>query len=319
MIAVLTTALAQQAIVLESGPTDLQPCLDEPACEGILVPLASETLVEFGWFLQNDPLQGSALVGRGTGFVFEIHADSYVLGKRNLITEQVEIPPLLPKVEVAYQLGSFTYDDPFPQLAVGLSVFPPLKIDGYQLLNATLTGSGAVPVYEHYLWLGAEVSAGYGNVKGEMLGDGSAIEEVDSIAPFVEIDEPPCARTAAGCNDNIRQTAWTARLGVAVDPIPELFLYGKVGVAHLSTRLDIAYDTSVWRVKGVQPQLSYGGGVRIGDRVMFGVGGTTAMKPEPISSDDSRTITRLHLGLSVRTGDARYWYEEEPPAPATSP
>lgn len=312
MLLLAGVAFAQQALELASDATELQPCLDTPACEGVLTGLASETLVQLGYFMTNDPLAGSALIGRGTGVVIELHADSYVLGERNLITEQVAIPPLLPKLELAFQLGSYTYDDPYPQLAVGLSAFPPVKVDGYQVLNLTGTASGAVPLYEHFLWAGAELAVSHGNVRGEMLGDGSDLEDVGSVAPFIDLETPACADTVDGCEDRVRQTAFTGRVGLAVDPHPAVFLYTKVGLTRLGTHLDIAFDESEWRMRGSRAEFSYGGGVRIADRVLLGIGGVTGTKSEAVSSDDGRTLTRFHVGLSVRTGDARYWYEEAP-------
>lgn len=320
-LAVSGAAWAQQLITLEQGPTELQPCLDDAACRGVLEPLATETLVEFGWFLQHDSMAGSALTGRGNGLVFSIQGESPELGRKNLIVNEVELPPLLPKLEVGYQVGSYTYDDPFPQVAVSAFVFPPIRIDGFTLLNTGLTVSAAMPVVEHYVWLGAEVAGTYGRVRGEMLGDGDVLDDVDSVSNFVDIEPPACADTAAGCIDQIQQMMLTGRVGVAIEPIPELFFYSKLAIGTFRSDLDIAYDTSKWRVKGVQPAFSYGLGVRIEDRVTLGAGGVTGPKPERFSTDDARLVHRVNVSLSVRTGDRRYWYESEstePPSGVTS-
>lgn len=314
-MALFGSAWAQQPIELTSGSTALQPCLDEAACSGVLLDLVSETLVEFGWFQQHDALQGGALVGRGTGFVFELHVDSYTLGRRNFITEEVALPPVLPKLEVGYQLGSFTYDDPFPQLAASVVLFPPIAADGYRLSNVAAQVSGAVPVVDHRVWLGLELGLSHGATSGEMLGDGGVLEDVDAVAPFVDLEEPACAELAEGCIDRIRQTAFTAKVGVAVEPIPELFLFSKVGLGRQATALAIAYDASAWKMTGVLPQLSYGGGVRIGDRVLLSLGGATAWKSADASTDGVRAMSRLQVGFAIRTGDARYWFEEEDETP----
>lgn len=311
ILALLGLAHAQQPLELVSDETELQPCLDSAGCGGILVRLASESLLELAYFMSSDPLMGTALNGRGTGFVFEIHADTYPLGEPNLVTEQVTLPPLLPKLDIAYQLGSFTYDDPYPQLALGLSVLPPLKVNGYEAAGITLTGSAALPLYEHYVWGGVELAGSYGRVAGEMLGDGSVLEDVASIAPFVDLGTPACADTEPGCRDRIHQSSFTGRVGLNAEPHPAVFFFLKGGLSRVGSRLEVAYDTSSWRLKGVRPELGYGGGVRIADRAAIALGGITTARPEAVSSDDSRTMTRFHVSLSVRTGDRRYWYDEE--------
>lgn len=315
MLGLAGTASAQQLLALEQGPTELQPCLDQAGCRAVLEPLATESLVALGWFLQHDSLGGTALTGRGTGVTIAVQGDTPDLGRRNLITEELALPPMLPKLEVGYQLGSYTFDDPFPQIAVSAFVFPPLSLDGYRLLQTGATLSGAVPVVEHYLWLGAELQGTYSTVSGEMLGDGSVLEDVDAVNAFVEIETPACASLAAGCNDRIRNLVLTGRVGVAVDPIPEVFVYLKGAVSTLQTQLDIAYDASRWGVRGVQPAVSYGLGGRIEDRVTLVFGGVTGPRNERFRTSDARTFTRLNAGIVVRTGDRRYWYEDETVTP----
>lgn len=314
---VWSVALAQQPVRPVSDQTELQPCLDTEACSSILLPLMSETMAEFGAISQYRHVTTSALTGRGTGLHFGLQFDSLVLGEKNLVTQELQLPPVLPKLEVGYQYGSFTYDDPYPQFAVGMFLFPPIKIGEDQVGNVGGSLSSAVPLGVRFLFAGLDVDASYGYLHTEIAGDGDIIEDIDAVAPFVDIEPPPCDATEAGCIDKLRHWAVGARIGLAIEPHPLLFVYGRVGGAYVSGTLIVAYDESRWRVAGLQPQFDYGGGVRIGDRIQLSFGGRTALRREELSTDDSRTLTRIGLSFSIRTGDARYW-ESQVPQPETA-
>lgn len=317
-----SVALAQQPVRPVSGQTELQPCLDNDVCASILLPLMSETMAEFGAISQYRHVATSALTGRGTGLHVALQADSLVLGEKNLVTQELQLPPVIPKLEVGYQYGSYTFDDPYPQIGGGVFLFPPIKIGDDQFGNAGASLSAAVPLGIRYLWAGLDVDGSYGWLATEIAGDGDVIEDIDAVAPFVTVEQPPCDRTEVGCIDKMRHWAAGARVGLAVEPHPLLFLYGRVGASYVSGTLIVAYDDSRWRVAGLQPQFDYGGGVRIGDRIQLSFGGRTALRGEGLSTDDSRTLTRLGMSFAIRTGDARYWESElavEAPEPPAEP
>ncbi len=312
MIAVALTAAAfGQQPVQPRTDTDLQPCLDTPACETLFTNILSETLVEMGFLFQHDGQGASALVGKGNGFVFELNAQTPVLGEPNVVLDEVNLPPVVPRLEVGYQVGSYTYDDPYPQFAVSAYVFPPLQLGDYSAFSVGGTGSTSVPLGTHFVWAGAEVDVSYGAVGGPFVGDGDVIEDIDLVSGFVDVDSPPCDATSDGCVDRFRTVTVMPRLGFSVEPHPVIYAYGKLGVGYTGSAIDVAYDSSEWSLRGVQTQFSYGAGARFGDRVQLGIGGVTALKPEALSTDDSRAMTRLIAAFSIRTGDARYWYDED--------
>jgi hypothetical protein len=322
MLGWLASSFAQQPAVLVSEGSDLEPCLDNEACNAWFNALLSETMVEYGFMFQHDAIAGGALAGKGNGFVFEFHIDSAALGPPNLVGENVRLPPILPRLEIGWQVGSFTFDDPYPQFAVSLYAFPPIKAGDSGAFSAGGSASVAVPLGTHLLWGGGEIDVAWGGVHGPMIGDGDAIGDIDLVTQFVEIGDPPCDSTEEGCIDRYRTVAPTARLGLSFEPTPPMFFYGKVGAAWIHGSLDVAYDSSRWVIRGLQPQVSYGGGIRLGDRVQLGLGGVTALKPAAASTDDSRRITRIVATFAIRMGAPRYWERDaqpEPPAPAPEP
>lgn len=313
VLAGLAVVRAQQPAALVSEASDLQPCLDNAGCDAWFRSLLSETMAEYGFLFQHDAIAGGAIAGKGNGFVFEVHVDSAVLGPPNLVTENVRIPPILPRLEVGWHVGSYTFDDPYPEYAVSLFMLPPIHTQDSGVFSVGGSASAAFPLGTHFLWGGAELDLGYGNVFGPMVGDGDAIGDIDLVGQFVEIGDPPCEGTERGCIDRFRSFSPTGRLGLSFEPAPPIFVYGKIGAAWVVSSLDIAYDRSRWVVRGLQPQASYGGGLRFGDRIQLGLGGVTALKREDISTDDTRSMTRVVATFSIRIGAPRYWEEDPPP------
>lgn len=307
----LAPALAQQPAALRSPSTDLEPCLANEACDDWFRSLLSETMVEYGFLFQHDALVGGAIAGKGNGFVFELHVDSATLGPDNLVTENVRLFPVLPRLEFGWQVGSYTYDDPYPQYAVSVFLLPPLGSREAGAFSGGLSASAAFPLGTHLVWAGGEVDVAYGEVRGAMVGNGSKLAGIDLVTQFVTIDRPPCADEESGCIDRYRALAPTARLGLSLEPAPPVFLYGKLGAAWIESALDIAYDQSRWVVRGLQPQVSYGGGFRVGDRIQLAIGGVTAAKPASLSTDDGRWMTRIVGGFGIRLGAERYWERRE--------
>jgi hypothetical protein len=93
----------------------------------------------------------------------------------------------------------------------------------------------------------------------------------------------------------------SARIGVAVEPIPQLFLYLRTGMISQVERLSFALDSSVWRLAPVSPELSIGAGFRAADRWQLALGMATARRPAA-SSTDRRGMTKLVFSTAFRFG-----------------
>ena len=247
----LSVGMAQQQVRLISDESELQPCLDNELCSPVLLPLMSETMAEFGAIAQHRHVATSALTGRGTGLQFALQADTLVLGDKNLVTDRLQLPPLVPTLEVGWQYGSYTYDTPYPQFGVGLFLFPPIRIGDTQLGNVGGSVSGAIPLGTRFVWAGLDLDASYGFLASPLAGDGSVLEEIDVLGPFITVDQPPCDRTEKGCIDRMRAAAGSARVGVSFEPHPLFFVYGRAGLSYVSHTLLVAYDTSRWRVSDI--------------------------------------------------------------------
>jgi len=314
----LSVSWAQQQAELQNE-SDLQECLDTPRCGELFTTLLSETMLEMGLLFQHESLGGSALVGKGNGVVAELSFQSTAIGPKNVVQDQIPLPPIVPRLEVGYQVGSFTYDDPYPQYAVSAFVLPPIGIGDFKTFSAGLSGSFAFPLGTHLLWAGAEADLSYGSVAGPFVGDGDVIDDIDVVGSLIDVESPACESTAQGCQDRFRSVAMVPKIGLSFEPHPVLFGYGKLGLGWINSGIRVDYDRSEWRLRGLQPQLSYGGGARLGDRVQISFGAVTVLRDSSLSSDGSTAVTRFVGSFSIHTGDERYWSTEDQPGDRPSP
>ena len=256
-------AHAQSTAHLVDGDSLLQPCLDLASCGDAVIGLLSENMTEYGFVQQVDPIATSALAGRGVGLVAEVRIDSTTLGPKNQLEERILIPPILPRFTLGYQYGSYTYDDPYPQYALGLTLLPPVPVLGGTLFSADPHASFAIPLGTHLLWAGAEVGYGFAQLALPLLGAEeqlSAIEELEGLLPT---EGASCPDIGQGCLDQFQQHSFQGRVGLSVEPLPAAFLYVRGGITYLMQTLHLAYDGSNWAIEGIQPQVGFGGGMRM--------------------------------------------------------
>jgi hypothetical protein len=103
------------------------------------------------------------------------------------------------------------------------------------------------------------------------------------------------------CVDKLVQHALSARVGLAVEPVPFLFGYVRGGVVSQSQELSIALDGSAWKLSPVSPELSLGAGVRAAELWQLSLG--LAMAQRPVSaSTSSRSMLKLGAATSVLLG-----------------
>lgn len=311
-------ASAQSQAQLLEGSSLLAPCLDDATCEPALRGLVSESLAEYGFALQADPLGASPLAGKGMGLVAEARLDSLTLGERNALEQQVPLPPALPRFGVGYQYGSYTYDDPYPQVGIGLTVLPPYRLYGGTLVGGQLDVGAAVPLAGHLLWGGAELGYGVGQLAVPLLGSAANLRKVETLEAHVERGQGSCADLDV-CLDRFWQHAGHGRLGLSLEPVPALFLYTRVAAVVLVQRLRVAADDTLWGMGGLQPQAHLGGGLRAGDQYQLTLGTVIASRPQGWSTNDSRTLIKVVASTSFRFGRPRYWERDLPEAERASP
>ncbi len=314
LLAAILTAQAQTLVELSEGDTILSGCLEDPECGHFATLLLSETMMEVGLTLQRDPLASSALVNRGYGLVTEFAVDSVPVNrlKNDDGTRQTPVAvPLLPRLAVGYHVGSYTFDDPFPQVGVGAFLLPPIKVAGVSLASTGLDSSFAVPVYRHHIWVGADANYTFTQVRAQLIG---TPDQLNNLGPFEEFVDPTAVdlvcELSQSCNDRYTVNAFAMRFGVAVDPVTPLTFYTRVGAAYVNHLLWIGWDETKWRQRGLQPQFQAGGGLRLADKLQLTAGTTLAWKRAEVSSDGVEIIGKVVGSVSYRWGQHRYWYSD---------
>lgn len=300
----LLAAGAAEASPLEltEGRSALQPCLDDAACEDRVTSLVGESLSEYGLILQSDPLATSALAGKGWGPVLEIRVDSATLGAKNALEERTRIPPGLPRIGAGWQLGPRTWDTARPQLALGATVLPPVRVQGGVLSTVQADASFALPVVRHLLWVGAEASYGGGLIELPLIGSEQQLDGIESATGVaVERDDSRCAE---GCLDTYRQTNATGRVGVSFDPHPAFFTYTRVAMSSVRARLSIDYDDTSWTLNTVQIQSQTGVGLRAGN-YQLALGAVVMPRSRELATSGDPTIVKLVASTSWRLGPVR--------------
>lgn len=310
LLSVGPPAAAQGTVALSEGDTVLGDCLDVDACAERVTRLMSETMIEYGYGLQHDALATSALGGKGNGLVAEVGLDSLPLGPRNELARQVPLLPVLPRVGLGYQIGSFTHDAPYPQYAVGAHAMPPISIAGASAWSVGGGVSAAWPLLRgHLLWLGGEVDYGYARVAAPVVGSPADLAQIEELEAYVDPTLPGCQ---GDCMDVFAQHSVGGRAGMSVEPVPAVFAHAKLGLVWLAQGLQLGVDGSRWSLGGLQPQIVVGGGIRPGDTYQLASSLVLAPMPAEVRTDDVGTLTKITVSMSYRFGPPRYWEKRQP-------
>jgi len=287
---------------LTKGGDVLAPCLEVADCNEWFSTSLVETLVENGFALQHSPLATSALGGKGMGLVTEFGVDTAAFGPRNDIG--AKFPPLavIPRIELGYQYGSYTYDAPYPQVAAGLYVTPMRGLPGLSVWSLGGSLSGAYPINQ-LLWVGAEVDYGYSILEAGFFDDPDDLTGFDELDTYADLDEVDCL----GCPDQLTQDVFGMRLGLSLEPIPALFTYTRFGLNRSSLEFVQGLDGTTWEIKDWRAHIHGGVGARAGDRLQLSAGVVTEPKPALWTIDGQRWMTKIQSSVSVRLGSPRYW------------
>ncbi|TNE89777.1 MAG: hypothetical protein EP330_10230 [Deltaproteobacteria bacterium] len=299
------TAFAQSP-ELVSGQSSMSACLADETCAERVTGLLGETMTEYGFLLDSEPMATSALASRGNSPIFELRLDGATLGPRNELEQQVPIIPGLPRLSMGWLVGSTTYNEPTPQLAFGVTLLPSVRAGDSLFASGQFDASIAVPVAGPALWVGGGLSYGTARVELPLFGAESQLEAIE------EDTGHPIARTACEepCIDWFRQHVGTARLGFSLDPAPGFFAWGRGSAALVHHRFDVGYDDTSWRLRRLQLGANAGLGVRAGT-YQLAASGTVALRPEALSTTGARTLTKVSVTMSWRLGRPRIRHEVE--------
>ena len=300
MLFLSIAALAQPAIELHEGPTLLQPCLDIPLCMDAFSPPLAEALTEVGYALHNEGVATSALGSRGTGAIVEVGLHTMPIGPKNEIQERFPPVPAIPRFALGGTYGMGGRSDPGPQFSASLHGLPRVRVDKVETWAIGGSTSAAVPL-ERHLFVGGELSWTRAAVEIPLIDSVADLRQIDELKEYIDRGKVLCADP---CVDRMVQNTVSARLGAAVEPIPEILAYARGGFVSHSETLYIALDGSSWRLSPVVPEFSFGAGFRAGGVWQTTIGATTARRP-PSASTEKRSMTRLVLTTAARIGPRR--------------
>jgi hypothetical protein len=272
------------------GATLLDACLDAPRCAADWLPLFADTMLDAGVTLTHEPVITSAFGGKGAGAVAELEVGTAPLGPRNELQQMLPLVPALPSLAVGWHLGSYTYETPYPQFAVGVHGLPPIRVGDTRIATVGGSVSAAWPLGPVW-WLGGEASLTSAWLDAPLASGLEALPALDGFLSVPECPEP--------CVERFRQHAPAVRAGVSFEPLPALFVWAKAGGRALLQRLDVAFDGSRWRWSPVFGELAAGAGIRAGDRLQLGLGDVASPGPHGWRH-------RAVATMGFRFGDARY-------------
>ena len=129
----LAFAAAALADPLTLGPalsTLAGPCLEDPTCADLWSRQVSEAVLETTYALVHEPVMTSAFGGRGMGLDTEVQVGTLPIGPRNDVQRTYPEIPAVPTLAVGWHLGSYTYETPYPELALGVHGLPPSTVAG---------------------------------------------------------------------------------------------------------------------------------------------------------------------------------------------
>jgi len=302
----ITVSRAQSKPELIDGETLFSECFADATCDAYISGILGENMTEYGFALQFDPIATSALAGKGYGLVTELHIDTVALGEGNDVSKRLLIPPIVPRIAVGYQYGSFTYDNPYAQLAFGAFILPPVSILDGQIFSTGAHVGAAVPLYSHLLWGAIELDGSWAHITAPLVGSEQQLSQLEPLDGHLS-SETLCPILTSDCYDQFNQAAWTARTGLSLEPLAGAFFYARVAATLLRQRLFVAYDKTTWQIRGLQPQAQLGAGVRAGDKYQLATEVALANKPAYLSTNDSRMMAKVVTSFSFRFGHARYW------------
>ena len=298
-------------IATDNSPA-LAECFADSECEDRALRLLGESMSEYGLVLQTDPQGISALTNRGSGPALEIRLDTATLGRDNALEEQLTEVPGLPRISGGWLLGSNAWDGTRPQLALGGTVLPSIRMGQAGLLSTVqMDASAAVPIVGPYLWFGGSMSYGWGVVELPLLATEGQFQALETATGATI---PRTGACEDGCTDEFRQRTSTARAGFSVEPHPNIYAYTRGAVSYVIGTLEVQYDESDWRMTQWQVQSQSGLGLRMGN-YQIGVGAVVAPRHPDLVTGEERTMAKFVASSTVRMGKPRSRTTELPPEP----
>lgn len=284
MVALLALAQAGEVRLVEGTP-EFESCLSSPDCSQRFHDFLGQSMSEQGFAMQAHSLLGSSLtvapgltIGAGIGtFPFGAPAEN-LSGKE----ENTQFSPVFPRLRAAWSMGD---------MAVGLTLLPPIPVQGASALALSLDGSHSRPLGSARLTLLGEWS--FVRARAPVVASEQQYENRDSFDNPANLDpatyEAVCV-PAGGCIDTYRNGTATlsALLSRSYGPADP---YIGLGGGYSGQYLWVMYDDTAWRVDSWQLTAQAGTALSFGPVRL--VGGAAAGPLPPSVRDDDRLFWKL--------------------------
>jgi hypothetical protein len=242
-------------------------------------------IAEQSFTLRHQSTQGSAAMYGPTGLQLGGGLDTFPFSKpqKNLVgkEENTQFSPVMPRLMVAWteRRGRVGW-------GIGMSLTPPVPVQGASALVAGLSGSTGLDLGERWR-VGAELDVTVGRAGAPVAASTDQKEsgELEANTDAARYDAV-CAPQEYGCVDVLSLREGGLRLVGTWKASEVVQPYVKLGAETISNDFFVQVDVSTWRLQGVLPDLSLGANLLPTEHLHGLVGGTFAYLPDEIATYD---------------------------------
>ena len=265
---------------LVEGTVDFEDCLQVPACASDFYRFLGQGTLEQGFAMEGASVATSAIVNRHTGWVAGglLHTFPFAGPRENLSgkEENTQFSPVFPKI-----LGGKRFDRDQMHYALGVTMLPPVPVNGASALNLGVDASMAKTLVDGSTRVGVDLDFTFVRARAPVVASKDQMEsaEEDGYEDNVsrEVFESRCDPDS-GCVDTFTIANLTVLGGISWKVSDVWFPYLRGGLAITNEFLYVQYDDSHWRQFGVQPQAQGGTAWAPADALFLSLGGAMGLK-----------------------------------------
>lgn len=280
----LSTAQAQQTARLVAGNPDFGSCLDGDTCSDRFYHFLSHSMVEQGFVFAHHAMDTSAVISRQEGGMVgvQIRTFPFTAPRENLSgkTENTSFSPVLPGITGGWR-GRFLG---MGRVGAGAFFLPPIPVKGASAMVIGVDGSVGAQV--GILHAGGSLDVSWSRAFAPIVASEEQYEDRESFDNPDNLEHYEERCLPDGCLDRFDALTVGAKAGVSVDATSFLAPYVELGLAYVSHTLDVDYDSTTWRMTGLQGSAHAGLTSHFAKRVQLGLGAGLAYRPSAITEYD---------------------------------
>ena len=265
---------------LAEGTVDFEGCLASPDCASEFYRFLGQGTLEQGFAMEGASVATSAVVNRHTGWIAGglLHTFPFAGPRENLAgkEENTQFSPVFPKI-----LGGKRFDRDGTHYAWGVTLLPPIPVNGASALNLGLDASMAKTLGDGTTRVGVDLDFTFVRARAPVVASKDQMEsaEEEGYENNVKRDvfEDRCDPDS-GCIDTFKIANLTVLGGISWDLRGVVFPYLRGGLAITNEFLYVQYDDSHWRQFGLQPQVQGGAAWTPTDSIFLSLGGAAGLK-----------------------------------------